>query len=172
MAIKYANAIPEISNKKKMTKEELSKNIKKSRARDAELVTGKVRNLENPGCKIRFGYKWYPGDDFTFYELEDNSVVRIPRGAARHLNVNCSYIEYKDLANPLDVNMKGAVPTTNIHKGGGMQSKEKVQRFLFQSMEYMDDDWDMEPSKIIEVEINPTSILTQGLPSKSDGVRG
>lgn len=161
MAIKLLNPEPEIiQNKKKMSKEELKKDIARCRARDAEIVTGIFTNLESPGSPLKFGYKKYPGDDFIFYHLVHGQKHRIPRGVARHININCCKVEYAHLKEGYgDTNTRAAINDGRLGTTEQMTAKRKVPRFSFQSMEYMDDDWDMKPSNLIEVEVTPVQNL-------------
>ena len=82
------------SKPKKITREELARQIKKNRDRDAELVTGVFKNLENPATNggrgsVVFSYKFYSDDPNTVYELCDGERYTLSRGVARHLNNNC-----------------------------------------------------------------------------------
>lgn len=146
---------------KKITREELSRQIKKMRERDAELVTGIFKNLENPGTgssrgALVFGFKAYPGDEYTFYELLDGERYTIPRGVARHLNNNCFFKEYQHLPGEYGnkgirtaMNPEGRLNTSNF------QMAKKIHRFAFHSLEFMDDDPDMNPTDIVEVTVSP-----------------
>lgn len=154
---------PEITNgqaeTRKMTRDQLEKEIKKMRDRDREMVTGIFKNLENPaqnGSKgsVSFGYKAYPGDELEFYELWDGERYNLPRGVARHLNQNCWYKEYKHLSGEMgQQGIRGANADGRLaSKDAGMQMARKVHRYAFHSLEFMDED-PMESSQksIIEV---------------------
>lgn len=147
-------------NPKKITKDEAQAQIRRMRDRDAELVTGIFKNLENPATAggrgaVVFSYKAYPGDEFIQYELLDGERYQIPRGVARHLNNNCFYREYRHL--------DGEFGQTGIRQGAadgrlktqGMQMSRKVHRYAFHSLEYMDDDGDMLPTNLLEVTATP-----------------
>jgi len=148
------------SPKPKITREELSRQIRKMRDRDAEKVSGIFKNLENPATaggrgSVMFGYKAYPGDPYEFYELCDGERYTLPRGVARHLNNNCNYKEYQHL--PGEFGQQGI--RSAAHDGrmdtSKMQMARKVHRYAFHSLEYMDDDIDMMPSNIVEVTTTP-----------------
>jgi hypothetical protein len=146
---------------KKITRDELSKQIKKMRDRDAEMVTGIFKNLENPATNggrgsVVFSYKYYPGEDNVIYELWDGERYTLPRGVARHLNNNCYYREYQHLKGEFGqqgiregYNTDGRLQTNSI------QMAKKVHRYAFHSLEYMDDDADMYPTNLVEVSVSP-----------------
>jgi hypothetical protein len=146
---------------KKITKDELAKQIKKMRDRDAEMVTGIFKNLENPAVNggrgsVTFSYKFYPGDDNTIYELCDGERYSLPRGVARHLNNNCYYKEYKHLQGEHgEAGVRGAIQGDGRAITQQMQMSRKVHRYAFHSLEYMDDDVDMYPSNLVEVTLTP-----------------
>lgn len=140
----------------KMTTEEVQRNIKRMRDRDAEKVTGIFKNLENPATAggrgaVCFAMKIYKDDEFATYELLDGERYSLPRGVARHLNNNCFYREYQHLPNEVGQQgirqgaADGRLSTAN------MQMSRKVHRYAFHSLEYMDDDMDMMPSDLVEV---------------------
>jgi len=145
----------------KITKEELARQIKKMRDRDAEMVTGIFKNLENPATNggrgsVLFNYKMYPGDEFQAYELWDGERYTIPRGVARHLNNNCFYREYQHL--PGEQGIQGVRQGFNADgrlQSQNMQLSKKVHRYAFHSLEYMDDDVDMYPASLTEVTVSP-----------------
>lgn len=142
-------------------KEALKKNIAKMRERDSELVTGVFQNLENPatnGSKgaVCFGLKLYPGDEYTFYELWDGERYSLPRGVARHLNVNCFYREYQQLPGEFGkAGIREGVASDGRMKTQNYQMSRKIHRYAFRSLEYMDDDVDMVPSNLTEVTVTP-----------------
>ena len=146
---------------KKVTREELSKQIKKMRDRDAEMVTGIFKNLENPATNggrgsVVFSYKYYPGDENTIYELCDGERYTLPRGVARHLNNNCFYREYQHLPGEKGIGgIRGGVSADGRLQTNSFQMARKVHRYAFHSLEYMDDDVDMYPSNLVEVTVSP-----------------
>lgn len=144
----------------KISKEDFAKQIRKMRDRDAEKVTGIFKNLENPANSgsrgsLVFSYKIYPGDPNEVYELLDGERYSLPRGVARHLNNNCYYREYNHLP--------GEFGQTGIRAGAAdgrlqtttIQTSRKVHRYAFHSLEYMDDDSEMTPSRLIEATLIP-----------------
>ena len=154
------NTAAEQNSAKKITREELMKQIRKMRDRDAELVTGVFKNLENPATggstgTVVFNYKAYHGDEFVSYELRDGERYSLPRGVARHLNNNCFYKEYQHLNGEHGVaGIRGAA-ADGRYTTSNMQMARKVHRYAFHSLEYMDDDTDMYPSNLVEVTITP-----------------
>jgi hypothetical protein len=147
------------SSRKKISREDFSKQIKKMRDRDAELVTGVFKNLENPATNggrgsVVFSYKFYPGEENSIYELWDGERYTLPRGVARHLNNNCFYREYQHLEGEFGTQgvRAGHSPDGRL-KTNTTQVAKKVHRYAFHSLEYMDDDLDMYPSNLAEVSI-------------------
>lgn len=144
----------------KISKAEAAKQIAKMRERDAEMVTGIFKNLENPGVNgslgsVSFGFKKYPGDDYVFYELHDGERYTIPRGVAHHLNNNCYYKEYRHLPGEDGITgVRGAQGDGKL-RTQHMQAARKIHRFEFRSLEFMDDDIEMRPADIIEVTVSP-----------------
>jgi len=144
----------------KITREELAKKIENMRAKDAELVTGIFKNLENPATaggrgSVMFGYHAYPNDDFVMYELWDGEKYTLPRGVARHLNNNCYFKEYQQLPGELGQSgVREAIPDGKLNRNS-MQMAKKIHRFAFHSLEYMDDDPEMIPVDITEVTVSP-----------------
>lgn len=145
----------------KVTKDDLAKRIERMRARDAELVAGRFKNLESPGQGARFNYKMYPGDEFVTYELYDNERYRLPRGVARWLNTNCYYKEYKHLQGEMgkgDAGLRAAYNDGRL-RAETMQASRKVHRFSFDPLEFMDDDLDiMGGPNLYEVSVDPSQI--------------
>jgi len=145
--------------RKKVTREDFSKQIKKMRDRDAELVTGIFKNLENPATNggrgsVVFSYKFYPGEENTIYELCDGERYTIPRGVARHLNNNCFYREYQHLKGEFGTQgVRTAFAPDGRLRTNTAQIAKKVHRYAFHSLEYMDDDIDMYPSNLAEVSL-------------------
>lgn len=145
---------------RKMTREELGKQIQKMRDRDAEMVSGIFKNLENPGSgssrgTLVFSYCAYPNDENVIYELVDGERYTLPRGVARHLNNNCFYKEYQQM--PAGHGMDGIRGAA--HDGrlatANYQMGKKIHRYAFHSLEFMDDDSDMRPTNLTEVTIAP-----------------
>lgn len=140
---------------KKISKAEAAKKMAAQQEKDNELVYGVFKNYENPGATLVFSYKWYPGEDMKEYELRDGERYRIPRGVAKHLNNNCFYKEYKHLPGEKgDVGMRAAFNDGRL-RASNMQMARKVHRFGFQSLEFMDDDLEMNPTDLVEVTVSP-----------------
>lgn len=134
---------------KKIDKAELKKDLARRRDRDRELVVGVFKNLETPGGSVRFAYKRYADDPFDAYELYDGETYQLPRCVARHLNNNCFYMEYKHLNGQNgETGMRTAYNDGRLN-AESMQAARKVHRFAFMSLDYMEDDIDMLPSKAV-----------------------
>lgn len=150
---------------KKISSEDLAKQLKRMRDRDAEIVTGIFKNLENPARngsqgKVVFSCKFHKGDEFVTYELYDGEKYALPRAVARHLNNNCYYKEYEQLAGHPGVQLAQDPRAKSSLDGrlrpmGSAQVAKKVHRYQFHSLEYMDDDQDMYPNNLVEVTLNP-----------------
>ena len=146
---------------KKITREELAKQIRKMRDRDSEMVTGIFKNLENPATNggrgsVIFSYKYYPGQENEVYELWDGERYTLPRGVARHLNNNCYYKEYQHLPGEFgQQGIRGGASADGRLQTSSLQMAKKVHRYAFHSLEYMDDDADMYPTNLVEVETSP-----------------
>lgn len=152
------SATPQSAPIKKVTRDELAKQIKKMRDRDAEMVSGIFKNLENPAMNggrgsVIFSYKYYPGDENAIYELWDGERYTLPRGVARHLNNNCYYKEYQPI--PGTNGVRPAADGSGRREENTLQMAKKIHRYAFHSLEYMDDDVDMYPSNLVEVTASP-----------------
>jgi hypothetical protein len=103
------------------------KNLMYMRDKDREMVQGIVKNNESPGAEISFVYKKYKGDPIEKYTLKHNTVCRIPRGVARHINNSCWY----------------PIHAFATDKDGHQTVKigERNQRYEFNSTEFLDDDY-------------------------------
>lgn len=146
----------------KITRDELQKQIKKMRDRDAEMVSGIFKNLENPSHQggrgaVVFTYKYYPNEEYATYELFDGEKYTLPRGVARHLNNNCYYKQYQPLSNTFENGMQvqQGLDTSGRLNTNAMQMAKKIHRYAFHSLEYMDDDVDMYPTNLVEVTVSP-----------------
>jgi len=139
---------------KKMSTDELYRYVQKLKDRAAEPVTGIFKNNEARGGSVRFNYKMWDGDDFTKdYELIDGERYTIPRGVAQHLNNNCFYYEYKHLPREDgEAGVRGASNYTGRIRAEDMTQKRKIHRYEFRSLEFMDEDLDMYPAKLVEVQ--------------------
>lgn len=163
-------ALIERKDEKKLTKIELQKNLEAMRERDNELVTGIFRYIEHPRSVLRFRYKKYAGDEYKAYELWDGERYRLPRMVARHLNQNVHYIDYKHMPGQQGALGIRAASTQDPRGGGSLRSHSagefsdglmrnnialqcvtKVPRCEFRSLEFMDDDLDLNQANISEV---------------------
>lgn len=124
MDIKPQNHSPEIK-KQPMTKEDLKKKLKIDQQKDKEPVKGIFRFFEVPGGSLNFIYgPMYKGDQSERYDLVDNQMCTLPLGVAKHLN------------------KKGWYPAYGYQKDEQgnvvMRVSQKVRRFGFQSLEFLD----------------------------------
>ncbi len=118
---------------RKATPEEITKlraKLKHQQQKDREVVRGIFRFYEVPGGTMMFCYKAYAGDEVENFILVDGQVYSVPLGVARHLNKNGWY----------------PIHTHAVDDNGNPTFKigQKVQRFGFQSLEFVDID-DIEP---------------------------
>lgn len=93
------------------------------RDRDREKVRGMFKFYEVPGGSLSFVYKGYKGDKAEKYTMQDNGIYEIPLGVAKHLNKN------------------GWYPVHQYHKtenGSEVRVGQKVHRFGFQSLDFID----------------------------------
>jgi len=115
------------------------KSLTYQRDKERELVKGIFHFHEVPGGSMSFNFKKYKGDKVERYDLVDGQVYSIPLGVARHLNKNGSY--------PVHAHMQGEDGKPHVKVG------QKVNRFSFQSLEFMDiDDLPNKADEIITVE--------------------
>lgn len=120
-------------------KENIKRNANYMRDKDREMVKGIFRFYEVPGGYMSFVFKFYKGDQVERYDLWDGKMYTLPLGVARHLNKNGwypvhEYIKDED-GKPL------------------MKVGQKVRRFGFQSLEFVDvEDLAIDDKPIITVE--------------------
>lgn len=141
----------------KLSREDLLKEGRKrhaaQRERDMELVTGVFRFVEHPGGSLHFRFHKYEGDGYPHYELKDGQIYKLPRMVARNLNKNVNYIQYQPLDKQIDkltVNAgynNGQVNTTNR-----MTVVNRIPRCEFKSLEFMDEDLEMNAANLSTVE--------------------
>jgi len=116
-----------------------TKNLEYQRQKDRQPVKGIFRFYEVPGGSMSFNYKKYHGDPVERYDMVDGEVYTIPLGVAKHLNNNGSYPVHKHAQDE-----SGKV---------SMRIGQKVNRFGFQSLEFMDiDDLPNNADQIVTVE--------------------
>lgn len=128
-----------IQNQTNVSSEKKQKpSLRYMRDKDREPVKGIFKFYEVPGGSMSFCYKAYKEDQIERYDLVDGQVYTLPLGVAKHLNKNGSYPVHSYAQ---DESGKA------IQKIG-----QKVQRFGFQSLEFVDID-ELAPSKqIVTVE--------------------
>jgi len=115
------------------------KSLKYQRDQDRQMVKGIFRFYEVPGGSISFNFKKYKGDPVDRYDMIDGQVCSIPLGVAKHLNKNGSY--------PVHKYAKDEAGNVSMKIG------QKVNRFGFQSLEFMDiDDLSNKADEIVTVE--------------------
>lgn len=120
-------------------KKKAKASLKFQRDKDREKVKGIFRFYEVPGGSISFNFRKYKQDPIERYDMVDGQVYTIPLGVARHLNKNGCYPVHKYMQDD-----SGKV---------SMRVGQKVNRFGFQSLEFMDiDDLSNNPNKIVTVD--------------------
>lgn len=124
-------------------KEKAKQNLRYQRDKDREMVKGIFRFFELPGGSMSFVFKAYKEDQVEKYDFVDGETYSIPLGVARHLNKNGWYPVHQYA---VDENGKPM-----------MKVGQKVRRFGFQSLEFIDiEDLTLENRQIVTVE----SIIT------------
>jgi hypothetical protein len=114
-------------------------NLKYQRDKDREMVKGIFKFYEVPGGSMSFVFKVYKEDPVERFDFVDGQVYNIPLGVAKHLNKNGWYPVH---VHALDEN---GVPAMRIG--------QKVRRFGFQSLEFVDiDDLSFGDKQIVTVE--------------------
>lgn len=86
------------------------------------IVRGIFKNIESPGCSLKFSFRDRPGPIRTF-NLDDGKIYEIPYAVAVHLNRNCFLPVHSTI---LD---KEGKPTKHTGKVN--------HRFSFQSLEFV-----------------------------------
>lgn len=107
----------------KVTKETVTKDLNYNRDKDREKVRGLFKFYEVPGGTLSFVYKAYKGDKAEKYTMEDNKVYEVPLGVAKHLNKNGWY--------PVHQHQR-------TENGTAVRVGQKVHRFGFQSLDFVD----------------------------------
>jgi hypothetical protein len=105
-------------------KDKPKKNLTYMRDKDREPVKGIFRFYEVPGGSMSFSYKAYKGDPVERFDLVDGGVYTLPLGVAKHLNKNGWYPVHSHM---VDENGKAV-----------MKIGQKIRRFGFQSLEFVD----------------------------------
>lgn len=102
------------------------KDLKFERDKEREMVRGIFKFYEVPGGQISFVYKKYKEDPVEKYTMVDGEIYTIPLGVAKHLNKNGWY--------PVHQHAVDEVGKPSVRIG------QKVRRFGFQSLEFVDTD--------------------------------
>jgi hypothetical protein len=119
-------SIKEIGEKKKA-----KGNLRYQRDKNRENVRGIFKYYEVPGGTVSFVFKEFKEDQVERYDFIDGKTYSVPLGVAKHLNKRGWY--------PIHQHIK-------TEDGTAMRIGEKVQRFGFQSLEFIDvDDLTTEP---------------------------
>ena len=113
--------------------------LKYQRDKDREQVKGIFKFYECPGSELSFCYRKYKEDPVERFTMIDGNVYTIPLGVAKHLNTSGQYPVHKYLKDE-----QGKV---------SMKVGQKVRRYGFQSLEFVDvDEFENNPSPIVTVE--------------------
>jgi len=107
-------------------KKKQPQSLKYQRDKDREMVKGIFRFYEVPGGSISFNFRKYKDDPIERYDFVDGQVYTIPLGVAKHLTKNGNY--------PIHQYMKDESGNVSMRVG------QKVNRFGFESLEFMDID--------------------------------
>ena len=115
-------------------------NLRYQRDKAREKVRGIFRFYEVPGGSMSFVYHEYKEDPVERYDMVDGQVYNVPLGVARHLNKNGWYPVHSYM---MDQNGQHV-----------MKIGQKVRRFGFQSLEFVDIE-DLTPvgDEIVTVEL-------------------
>lgn len=108
----------------KSKKESLVSQLRYLRDKDREIVKGIFRFHEVPGGGMSFVLKVYKDDPVERYDMIDGQVYSVPLGVAKHLNRNGWY--------PVHAYAQDESGKTSMKIG------QKVRRFSFQSLEFVD----------------------------------
>jgi|SRR5215475_4164504 len=113
-------------------------NLNFERDKKREKVTGIFRYHEVPGGWVGFSFREFKGDPIERYDLVDGETYTIPLGVAKHLNKNGWYpvYGYAPQEGPIKV-QNSPVPASNSQ---AVKISQKVRRFSFQSLEFIDID--------------------------------
>lgn len=124
---------------KPIIKDQTKPNLRYQRDKDREMVRGIFKFYEIPGGSMSFVFKAYKEDPVERYDFLDGETYRIPLGVAKHLNKNGWY----------------PVHTHAVDETGKplMKVGQKVRRFGFQSLEFLDiEDLTINDKQIVTVE--------------------
>ncbi len=107
-------------------KESVKANLRYQRDKDREMVKGIFKFYECEGGGMSFVFRVYKDDQVERFDLVDGQIYTIPLGVAKHLNKNGWYPVHAYQTN------ESGIPTMKIG--------QKVRRFGFQSLEFVDID--------------------------------
>jgi hypothetical protein len=142
---------------KRITREQVQRQIDADYEYDHESLTGKFLNLEHKGRTLDFRFKKYRQDDYKQYSLKDGAVYTLPRMVVQHLKENVYYKKYKEL--------KGLASDQAIYAGindGQLQSQQSMAEVIkdhrcdFIPLDFKENErLSREKPKIIEVVSSP-----------------
>jgi len=113
--------------------------LRYQRDKDRQLVKGIFRFYEVPGGQMSFNFRKYKQDPIERFDMVDGGVYTIPLGVAKHLTQNGNY--------PVHKYIKSEDGTTSMRVG------QKVNRFGFESLEFMDiEDLPNQSNEIVTVD--------------------
>ena len=120
-------------------KDAVKPNLKYQRDKDREMVKGIFRFYEVPGGSMSFCFKAYKEDPVERFDFLDGETYTIPLGVAKHLNKNGWYPVHQYAVDEVGKSL--------------MKIGQKVRRFGFQSLEFIDiDDLNINDKQIVTVE--------------------
>lgn len=106
-------------------------NLRYQRDKNREKVKGIFKYYEVPGGAVSFVFKEFKEDPVERYDFVDGKTYSIPLGVAKHLNKRGWYPVHEYIS---------------TEDGASMRVGNKVRRFGFQSLEFIDiDDLDQDP---------------------------
>jgi hypothetical protein len=139
MSIKGETMTTNMTNPEKGATKPVKQNLRFQRDKDREMVKGIFRFYEVPGGSMSFVFKAYKEDPVERFDFVDGESYSIPLGVAKHLNKNGWYPVHQ---HALDENGKSL-----------MKIGQKVRRFGFQSLEFIDiEDLTLGDKQIVTVE--------------------
>lgn len=139
MTIKGEQMTTNMTNSEKGATKPVKENLRYQRDKDREMVKGIFRFYEVPGGSMSFVFKMYKQDPVERFDFFDGETYTIPLGVAKHLNKNGWYPVHQYA---VDENGKNA-----------MKVGQKVRRFGFQSLEFIDiEDLMLGDKQIVTVE--------------------
>ncbi len=112
--------------------------IKYQRDKERQMIRGKFIYHEVPGGYMSFVFQKYPGDEVTRYDMYDGEIYTIPLSVYKHLNENGWYPVHKYAVDDMGKST--------------MKIGQKVRRFSFQSLEFLDPEDEVRHADIVTVE--------------------